>query len=395
MVRACFARKRAKKPLSADEIHALCRLTWITKSQGEVADNTSAVTAPALSTLLDLELTARSPEDLAAELEENDAPPEIVALARQPLGFSNFYAGFRNISREWIGDHLKAVREALDAVASARTDQAVLAVYERLDGLPKLPRPNAGDMSCDRLLTPLLACLEPRGRAPILNGREAVTRNLAALRLSHATLAEQCRGLMRLIAQAGITDAFDLDTADLAKVTRAINSAASAPPLEPEPVLVDIDEAPTQQGVGKALEERPDEDIEWFRSADVVTMRRLHNTLTNQLLGYCRLHLVTVEEGRADCRFDALVRQYAGDERDLLIEVKADSSIPTTRLAVGQLFDYRRRLPDRARLDLAVLFPEEPAKDAAALLRDVGIRVLWFNKAMTVVQGDVKLTGGT
>jgi hypothetical protein len=121
-------------------------------------------------------------------------------------------------------------------------------------------------------------------------------------------------------------------------------------------------------------------------------MRRLHNAMTNALKGCCERSRLELEEGsdRA-CLFDAVIRGYAGTERHLLVEVKTDDSPQMCRMAVGQLLDYRRHQHDRAKIDLAVLFPRRPSATAVAFLRDVGISALWFDASKRVVKGDVSL----
>jgi hypothetical protein len=63
-------------------------------------------------------------------------------------------------------------------------------------------------------------------------------------------------------------------------------------------------------------------------------------------------------------------------------------------MAVGQLLDYRRHLGDRAALDLAVLFPKKPSKDALNFLGYVGVKALWFDDGMTTIGGDVRFGRG-
>lgn len=58
-----------------------------------------------------------------------------------------------------------------------------------------------------------------------------------------------------------------------------------------------------------------------------------------------------------------------------LIEAKASTARNFVRQAVGQLLDYRRYLSPRP--ELAVLLPEELNADLAALLRELGIGVIW------------------
>jgi len=53
----------------------------------------------------------------------------------------------------------------------------------------------------------------------------------------------------------------------------------------------------------------------------------------------------------------------------------------------GSSSNHRRRLTDRARTDLGVLFPEQPTVRAKALLEDVGVKSLWFTTGMKAVKG--------
>jgi hypothetical protein len=190
---------------------------------------------------------------------------------------------------------------------------------------------------------------------------------------------EQFDGFVNLIGQAGIRDAFDLDTSNMEAVAAALN-AKSHSRSRPRRVA-------SSSGAKKNLGDRDDADVEYFRSSDRVTMRRVHNKMTNGLRRYCECRTLAVEEGSTQvCMFDALIRDFDGN-RNLLVEVKPDSEQATCRLAVGQLLDYRRQLPDRARTDLAVLFPQQPSAKAKAFLDDVAVRPLWFDEEMKVVKG--------
>lgn len=139
---------------------------------------------------------------------------------------------------------------------------------------------------------------------------------------------------------------------------------------------------PSASLITKPLAERSDEDIEYVRDAASVSMRLKHNEMTNDLQAACRRLGRVVQEG-ADpkCLFDALILDYRGGGRHLLVEVKTASSPPFCRMAVGQLLDYRRRLPQRTLLDLAVLLPNEPDGEMRDYLADVGVIPLWFDTA--------------
>ena len=119
---------------------------------------------------------------------------------------------------------------------------------------------------------------------------------------------------------------------------------------------------------------------------------RLHNTLTNALVAIARRRKLEIDRGSTKaCMFDALIREYAGTERDLLVEVKAGWDRATCRLAAGQLQDYRRLLSNRAATDLAVLFTSRPSRHAFDLFGDLGIRVAWFSVDRKKVLGEVRL----
>ena len=66
---------------------------------------------------------------------------------------------------------------------------------------------------------------------------------------------------------------------------------------------------------------------------------------------------------------------WCPDEK-LLIEAKSSSSRTYIRLAIGQLFDYRRHInphPEK----LAILVPTEPQEDLLNLLSDLEISLIY------------------
>jgi hypothetical protein len=78
-------------------------------------------------------------------------------------------------------------------------------------------------------------------------------------------------------------------------------------------------------------------------------------------------------------RYDVLIRGYDGGGRDLLVEAKPDPNKGSIRIAIGQLYDYRRFLKNRAATDLAVLTIGRPDQSYVDLLvSDRGITALWF-----------------
>ncbi len=378
LIRAIYDTYRPKGAAATADFHyALCKLTWITTGHGRATDDsTRAVAGPAFSLILGVNLTAGSTDELVEQLRDRGVAEAIITLASQPIGITNYYAAFRNRAQAWVAKNAQQVWEIVQAVATADSDRVVSRAYAALDALPVVPRSHGGGGHPANLLTPLLACLDPRRRAPIINGYK--TGLLRMLNLSLATTAEQHDGLVGLIGQAGISDAFALDVADAVEAQKAMRAA---PPRRSPP-----------NGLGKPLASRADADVEVLRAAATTTMRRRHHAMTNALLAIGKRAALTIEEGDDKaCLFDALIREYQGADRHLLVELKTDDSMPTCRLAVGQLLDYRRHRPDRAAVDLAVLFPAAPSQIARDFLGYVGVRVLWFDKRMSTIRGDVVL----
>jgi hypothetical protein len=66
---------------------------------------------------------------------------------------------------------------------------------------------------------------------------------------------------------------------------------------------------------------------------------------------------------------------YDETERELY-EAKGSANRPSIRLALGQLLDYERHLPEPARFK-TVLVPSRPADDLIALLHAHGVGCVW------------------
>jgi hypothetical protein len=60
-----------------------------------------------------------------------------------------------------------------------------------------------------------------------------------------------------------------------------------------------------------------------------------------------------------------------------LYEAKGLTTRANVRMAIGQLLDYRRRVPNRDDLRLAVLLPSEPTEDVQELLEELGIGLVY------------------
>ncbi|SDX82755.1 EVE domain-containing protein [Amycolatopsis xylanica] len=66
-------------------------------------------------------------------------------------------------------------------------------------------------------------------------------------------------------------------------------------------------------------------------------------------------------------------------QRDLLIEAKGSCSRENVRMAIGQLFDYRRHI--KADAKLAILLPDKPSESAGNLIKECGIQLIYRQDA--------------
>ena len=380
LIRACWdTLPQEPRP---DQLHGLCKLTWITVGTGgdAAADTTRSVVAPALSAILSVGLSAKNRDQLAQELQAQGVPTALARLATKNIGFVNFYNAYRNLSRGWIAEHQALITKLFRDASNMSADSDARSLYSAIEKMPPIQN-RAAALPPVNLLSPVVACLDPRSRSPIINGRAGVRRNLRRLNLSRATLPEQFDGLVGLINQAGIADAFVLDCADKADLERALALPGTRPAHSNNT---------KGGGLPRPLSDRDTLEIETLRRTLTATQTRLHNKMTNALKVICAASQLRVAEATdPECKFDALIYGYRATERNLLVEAKSSDDPAVCRLAVGQLLDYRRLLPECAATDIAVLFPKQPRRHAQEFLRYVGVKMLWFGPNLDVIEGDV------
>jgi hypothetical protein len=211
------------------------------------------------------------------------------------------------------------------------------------------------------LLTPLIACLDPKSRFPILNGREAINSLLRKLHLEHSNLADRAKGLIGIIGQK---DAFMLDV-------------MSADVIKRVPLLKHLSKKTTPQHIHESLLRNYDqEERTAVLASKTATYRMRHNRMTTALHHIFASFNPTTETSPAG-RCDAIITDYDGS-RDLLVEAKPDADKGSIRIAIGQLFDYARHRTREPATDLVVLTILKPATDYVDLLNDLGITAIWF-----------------
>src|SRR2546427_2142000 len=188
---------RGANTLDGDDVWNLVRLCWITT--GPEYWKKSKV--PALGGLFfkqDIKVLA----DLNSTIDSAGLPKEVAMAARQPTGFVNFRNVWRESSLKWCRSHATALRSiVLDTLRlKPDDDKGRLAIAATLDKLPHINSPaGSAKVSAAALLTPLLSCLDPSRRFPVLNGREAVHHLLTSLGVASNNLTVQVKGMINLI----------------------------------------------------------------------------------------------------------------------------------------------------------------------------------------------------
>jgi len=101
--------------------------------------------------------------------------------------------------------------------------------------------------------------------------------------------------------------------------------------------------------------------------------------MTNKLLDI--LSGYTLSEGTSvEARYDVMVKNYDGQSKDLLIEVKSSAGPANIRMAVGQLYSYWFGVGTGTEIDVAILLPKKPSAAILEFLEWMGIGALWFSR---------------
>ena len=392
LLRAVYADRIRGKRLSggllADALYALCRLTWITKGyESDVNEEHWRNTkVPALGLLYHVPHPPINADTLEDALDTMPLPESIVAAACKWTGIVNLYGAFRNSLRPWIGRNAVKVAAIFSRAYSLSSHRQARQLADTIDRLPRIPLPSSRGrrLPAANVLTPVVACLDPRRRFPLMNSRNEVLRLLRGLGVGNETLGEQHDAMVGLIGQGGIEDAFMVDVLG-PKLLKRARSKVKRKRGKRKPKRT-----PAKGGTRRPLSLKDESEVEAVRKSLTVTNRHVHDKMTNALKEICGRCQLDVEENTSfDSRWDALVHEYAAG-RDLLIEAKSIADRACVRLAVGQLLDYRRSVPRQWATSLAVLLPQQPKSSSgiSEYLADVGVKLIWFSKGYRRICGE-------
>jgi hypothetical protein len=302
----------------------------------------------------------------------------VAGAAVKNTGMVNFYTARRKSSKEWCVANADALRQIVQHSRNlGHNVQDRLDLAAKIATLPPVPLPGGGrGQHAADLVTPLIACLDPGSLFPTINGRKAVRKLLTSMHLADVGLESQVKHFVSLIGDFGISDAHMIDVcAD--EITVAIRSheiTLQKPEKPPNTV---------------PLQYYDDDERLSVRKSETISHQHRHNKITNALI---LLFTDLKPEQRNDpiCRYDVLIKDYDQTGRDLLIEAKPDPDKGSLRIAIGQLFDYRRFLPHRPATDLGVLTIGPPDSSYMELLADLQITSLWFDEDCSKLNGEGK-----
>jgi hypothetical protein len=260
-----------------------------------------------------LGVTYQSITSLAAALSR--AFPKVTAFkARRRLrthtGITKYYNAIRPSTRRYVLRHAADLYRLFNAASSRQypPGDKVRKVAAQLAKMRRISTPRGGSTSPFNPLSPVLACLDPHRRFPIMNQR---TQPL--LRAMGEEQDEDGASALvdRLIGSHGIHDSFDLD----------VYSQVAERNFRPVPRRKSAKKSSGKKLGHRVLPVKSEMDSLTLMAKRSVRIRKQHNKLTNQ---FRRAVSVKPEEGN----FDLLMREWKRN-RQLLIEAKTDWKGPT------------------------------------------------------------------
>jgi hypothetical protein len=307
-------------------------------------------------------------EDLSAAFPRLARPK---FLLQMDTGVTHYREPYRLATLQFVERHSEHVGAAFRLVSSVnrKNDQRIRDAVEILLGLGPIHTLER-QVSPLNGLTPVMACLDPRRKFPILG--ERTKRLLAAI--GKRKDADGAVGLSHLIGHHGIKNSFDLDV--YALTLKFKSSGMRRAQILPKGEFRDVGLKSEIDSIARIAAARRQ-------------IHKRHNALTNRLRDYLMWSYTFQED-----QFDGLIPDWKPG-RNLLIEAKTASDGPVgrtqVRQAIGQLFDYRHRFfgQEKRQVDLAVLLPVEPSSKIQSLLASLDIGVIWFKGGK--LEGTIKL----
>ena len=239
LIKQCYKLQCKGDRLTPEKLYALCQLTWWTKKYFE-DDYWMVAKLPALWLLWSK--SGKVPKNLndLSELNKYGFPLSFVKYAEKDTGMVNYYNAYRNSSKDWIRKNFDELAPLIHSAAKLKSEKEAIEIAEKLEKLERIPKQNNYKVKSNpsNLLTPLIACLDPRLRFPIVNKNNNVKELHRKLHITNSTISEQYKTLIGKINQHGIKDALFLDVAS-AKLVK-LKSLKPNDTSKPKPSVVSI-----------------------------------------------------------------------------------------------------------------------------------------------------------
>jgi hypothetical protein len=371
LVRAMASTLLKQRRIVPEQLHGLCRLTWITSNNhGPDAPYVASTKIPALESILQKQRGESTLAGVAEDAAQWTGSPQTKKLILGDTGFTNFYKAYRNSSLDWIRDNMETLIPLFRTAFHLNTDVQGLSLVRKIMTLPRIPKANHNDelMRPEFLLSPVFFALDKRIRFPVMNGNAGVTALLKKLKVFNEPLDEQYLHMIRLYGKGGIDDAADLD-----EIGGDLPELVGVGTTDPTKHLLT-----EKKTAGRNIPLKDEADLKVLQKELLVNCRKIHNKLTNQLRKL--LTDYTLLEGISkSALFDVLVKNFDGSKTDLLIEVKSSIEPPHIRMAVGQVLDYWFRINGKIEPRVAILLPKEPDNLTKDFLSWQKIGLLWFS----------------
>jgi hypothetical protein len=363
------------KEINYMKLHALCKLTWITGKNYET-ENSAYIKSTKIPSLMEIFGIDRKQINLTeitnkiANITSRDLR-EIKSIVEPPTGFTNFYNAYRKSSEKWIKENFVSVLEIMKMGFYLNSDADGEVIINKIMTLRRIPRGGTNveilpDLNSESLLTPLIFSLDERLRFPLLNGNDGIKGIISTLNLKNQSLLKQYKGVVKLIGQNGIQSAIDID--------RLGSNIENFIPIGNRP--------PRNQIINHSSRElgnREESDIQLLQQSLNVTVRRIHNEMTNMMIKKLSNDFYLSEGNESHNMYDVLIHNLPDNDSDLLVEVKSSSEMVNLRMAVGQLYDYSRHLNKNRKIHKAIFVPELPDQSGIDYLKYCKVDIVWRN----------------
>lgn len=281
-------------------------------------------------------------------------------LLKPITGLTDYYKSFRPGLVQFMENNPSKIRYIFGIVSSKlSTTEKIKKACNVMDKM-QFRTPNSGKTSVYNGLTPVLACLDPSRKFPIMNQRtETLLRTMDQ--------EQNISGALKLVEfiqpRYNMKNAFELDiwaqNEKFPKDKRASKHYAFVRRVR------DIGLKPESDSIANINRQKR-------------RITKKHNKLINDFKRIAPPHWTVGESN-----FDILVENWKPRTR-LLIEAKTSSSgsdgRTQIRMAIGQLFDYRHTCFEKEKIALAILLPKRPDQNIVDLLQSLKIHTLYLKK---------------